>query len=57
MVGEVIDVVARAFTPFNGGPGEATLGVTGGVGGAARTSSGRLEIVTRAVPVPRMSRI
>ena len=29
MVVEVIDVVARAFTPFNGGPGEATLCVTG----------------------------
>ena len=57
MVVEVIDVVARAFTPFNGGPGEAALGATGDVGGAARTSSGRLKILTRAVPVPRMSRI
>jgi hypothetical protein len=54
---EAEDVVAREFAPFNGGPGEAALGVTGDVGGAARTSNGRLKILTRAVPVPRMSRI
>lgn len=54
---EAKDVEAREFAPFNGGPGEAALGVTGDIGGAARTSSGRLKILTRVMPVPRMSRI
>jgi hypothetical protein len=57
VVVEAIGEVAGEFAPFDGGPGEVALGVTGGAGGAARTSSGRLKILTRVVPVPRMSRI
>lgn len=50
------------FAPFRGGssPGPgcaAALGRTGGAGGNARASSGRLKIPKIAVPIPRMSRI
>jgi hypothetical protein len=46
------------FAPFTSGPGgTVALGTTGGVGGDARTSSGRVKTPKKAVQVLRMSRI